>query len=580
VTRAFLFYFVASARNRGRARLARLRKPKYLVSAIAGLFYFYAFFLRFLFQGRRLPRQHLDAAYLPAIEVGTALVLMVFTLLPWILPGRGSGLSFSAAEIQFLFQAPLGRRTLINFRLIKGQIGILFGVAVSTVLMGRGGFLPHPWFLTVDLWLVYSFIALYNTGVHLARTSLSEHGIAGWKRQGGAVVVLVAMAASVTVWLRWFVPAPPAPEEITPLGLAQWVEALAQSGPARWFLLPFRALVRPAFQPSIGALVLSLIPALGILGLLYLWLVQSDARFEEAALERSEALARARESGKARAAVSGRRRPWFRLAPGGPAFVAIVWKNLIGAGRVNPWAGAVIAAGFVTTAAISAFGPPPLRRLVPGIVGSVTAGIAVFTVTFGPLLRREDLRSDLLHSHWLKSAPLPGWSVVLGEVLAPTVVLAAGQWLLLAFAAAFWPGLGGFHPSAYARVMLALGAAILLPAFSLLGILIQNAVTLMLPGWAHLGKEHKQGIEAMGQRLITMAGALVVLLVAVLPSAAVFALFFFVLYRVIGLAVVPLAAAAAVVGLVAEAAIAIGWLGRVFDQFDPSDLPEVLEAGG
>ena len=35
-----------------------------------------------------------------------------------------------------------------------------------------------------------------------------------------------------------------------------------------------------------------------------------------------------------------------------------------------------------------------------------------------PQLLRQDLRSDLLNADLLKAYPLPGWQIVLGEVLA------------------------------------------------------------------------------------------------------------------------------------------------------------------
>ena len=118
--------------------------------------------------------------------------------------------------------------------------------------------------------------------------------------------------------------------------------------------------------------------------------------------------------------------------------------------------------------------------------------------------------------------------------------------------------------------MYALGAFILIPCLSLIGVLIQNAAALLVPGWVALGKAQPQGIEAMGQRMITMIASLVVLLFAVIPGAAVFGFAFLTGYWLLGPAMVPLAALPAAGGLLLEAAVIVAWLGRLFEKFDPS----------
>jgi hypothetical protein len=47
---AFIFLLSRSFVNRTKARLKRLRQPKYLIGALFGLFCFYAYFFRFLFR--------------------------------------------------------------------------------------------------------------------------------------------------------------------------------------------------------------------------------------------------------------------------------------------------------------------------------------------------------------------------------------------------------------------------------------------------------------------------------------------------------------------------------------------------
>lgn len=74
----------------------------------------------------------------------------------------------------------------------------------------------------------------------------------------------------------------------------------------------------------------------------------------------------------------------------------------------------------------------------------------------------------------------------------------------------------------------------------------------------------------MGQRLITIAITTLVLVFAVIPSALLFGAVFLMGHWLLGLAIIPVAAAAAAAGLIAETGLGILWLGRMFDRLDIS----------
>jgi ABC-2 type transport system permease protein len=576
---AFLFYFYATLKNRILARLRRLRQPKYLIPALAGGLYVYFAFIHQSFirvRSRGQPDIRLDFSAAGSMETAFAFGLLIFVLLPWILPARGGGITFTAAEVQFLFPAPLRRRTLLHFRIAKGQLGIIFGVLISTLVFGQGRSLLRTPYLASGLWIVYSFLALYRMGVAMAQASLSEHGWSAVKRQLWTLAGLAGIIVCILVWIRWFIPVPPVLRDSAPEDLLEWFSRLLQAGPLYYLLLPFRALLRPALSRDGTSFLLSLAPALMLLALSYLWVIRSDASFEEASLERSEKAAQRIEARKrgllpAEALRSGRaRRPPFRLASEGFPFVAFFWKNLISSGRVRVSRLLALALAITGATVWVASGGSSSSSIVPAMIGGAAAGIALFVAIMGPVVIRDDLRNDLLHLDLIKTYPVPGWSVVLGEVMAPAAVLACTEWFLLFLAVCFLPGLGNHALPPYQRVVFGMCAAVLLPCFSLLGVLIQNAAALLMPGWIHLGKEHQQGIEAMGQRLI-MAGATgLVLLFAVIPAAILFSMVFLSAYWLIGLAVAPIASMVAAIGLLIEAAVAIVWLGRLFDSFDAS----------
>jgi hypothetical protein len=208
--------------------------------------------------------------------------------------------------------------------------------------------------------------------------------------------------------------------------------------------------------------------------------------------------------------------------------------------------------------------------VAPTLIGSMAGMTAGFLTLLGPMLLRDDLRSDMLEVDLLKTYPIPGWALVLGEVLAPATVLAIGEWALLLIAALLVPGIGKTPLPASQRILVGLSAAVLLPCFTLLGVIIQNAAVLLLPGWVQLGKASRQGIEAVGQRLITLAATLLLLVFAVLPAGVLFAIMFIAGYGLIGLGILPAASVMAALGLLVEAAAGIVWLGSRYDRLDVS----------
>ena len=210
--------------------------------------------------------------------------------------------------------------------------------------------------------------------------------------------------------------------------------------------------------------------------------------------------------------------------------------------------------------------------IMPTMVASMAMTFAAIMTLMGPVLVRDDLRSDLLQIDLLKTYPVSGWRMVLGQVLAPAAVIAAFQWVLILVAALIMPGQGRFLSSPAQRMELALTAAFLLPCFSLMGVLIHNAAALLWPGWVELGKMNRQGVEAIGQRIITMLGAMIALVLSLVPAGIVFAAVFLSGSWLIGMAILPVAALAAALALLAESAFAIAWLGRLYDRFDPSRM--------
>src|ERR1041384_8078688 len=144
---ALLYLQFHSVKNRLLQRFKRLKQPKYLFGAIVGGLYFYFYFFRFLL-GRSASRgQWTGAAPMPAIpqvdplfyESLGALILFVIVLLAWFIPRERASLSFTESEVAFLFPAPVTRRGLIHFKLLRSQLAILFTALFFTLISSRFG---------------------------------------------------------------------------------------------------------------------------------------------------------------------------------------------------------------------------------------------------------------------------------------------------------------------------------------------------------------------------------------------------------------------------------------------------------
>ncbi len=579
-----LFYYQRNWwRNRLLTRVRRLRQPKYLFGAIVGGLYFYWYIFRALGRGGRGVRfspEHQDMA-----QAVAALFLLVAVLLAWILPHSRAALSFTEAEVAFLFPAPIGRRTLIHFKLLKSQTVIFFSAIFMTLIgrsWGGGDFVVRA----LGWWVVFATLNLHSLGSSFARTRLMDRGLSNWLRRILVLGAVGLMAAGIILWLDYTVPPPPpmagGTTDFSRLG--RYANEILHSGPLPYVLFPFRLVVAPCFAANAGQFLLALGPALVVMGLLYWWVIRSNVAFEEASVELSrktaERIAMVR-SGNWQAARKPKKagRSPFQLRPTGLPAAALFWKNLASAGSLVR---ARVLVFLVWMIVIAGFLFLPQTK-PSGDLGTALAfmalGVAAMSLFWGPQMLRCDLRQDLPATDVLKMFPMPGWQVVLGEVLAPATILAAVQWLLLLVAAFLCPNhLGAYSLPLGQRISFALAAAVVLPCVDLIAMLIPNAAVLFFPAWFQLGKDGPRGFETTGQQLILMFGQLLVLALSLAPAAAAFTVVFFLTSRLLPSALsVLLGGAVAAVFLLIEAGIGIRLLGGVFERFDLSG--EVLHQG-
>jgi hypothetical protein len=575
IARALFYYQFHSVKNRLVTRVKRLRKPSYLVGAIVGGLYFYYYLLRAFLRGGG---GAIAPAHRDMLESVAALFLMVIVLAAWIVPHSRSALAFTEAEAAFLFPAPITRRMLINFKLLKSQSAIFFSALLMAVI-GRGFSGGNFLIRAVGWWALLSMFNLHLLGSSFALTMLMDRGISNWQRRAFFLGVAGAAMAGVYLWARAMLPALPGGLGAGDMGrITEYAGQVLQAGPLPYLLFPFRLMVAPYFAADLAQFFLSLGPALGIIGLHYWWVTRANVAFEEASLERSRKDAdrvAALRSGNWRGMEKPKKaaRPPFALGPVGNPAVAVFWKNLVSAGQYVTGRVWLLLVWCAIIAGV-------MLRPRGGHSVDVQMGIlflagmlAVMSLISGPQMLRNDLRQDLPVADLLKMYPMPGWQIVLGEVLAPAVMLAALQWLLVVVAFIFCPP--QFHTHAVllpTRLGVAAAAALVLPFIDLIAMLIPNASVLFFPAWFQLGKEGPRGFETSGQQLILMFGQMLVLAVSLLPAGAAFTASFlaasYFLGHPMGLFLGGLAAAIVLAG---EAALGIKLLGGVFERFDLSE---------
>jgi len=574
-----------SVRNRLAARLRRLKQPKYLAGAVVGGVYFYFYFFRWMFAGRG--RQGLAAVAATPVEPQLyellgALLLFVVVLLAWVLPHQRVALAFTEAEVAFLFPAPITRRGLIQFKLLRSQAGIFLTTVLFAFLTHRFGVGGKMVIHLAGWWLMLSLLNLHFLGSSFALTALMDRGLAHWKRRLAVLAVVLAGVGLVAAWALRALPPLTADRLVDLDAIVDYARQALVSGPLPYLLYPFRLVVRPYLAANALEFLVALGPVVLLLVAHYWWVMRADVAFEEGSVEAARKLAEkvaALRSGKwpgGGRKIKSKRAP-FALASSGPRPVALLWKNLLGAGQAFTLRLWITLAAIAVGVSVGLHGASAESswRLV---AGSIAGMMGIMLLLMGPQIIRQDFRQDLPQSDLLKVYPLRGWQVALGEILAPAVILTGAQWLLLLVAAGgFWRA--GIDLSSALLLAMAGGAAILLPMFNVISLLIPNAAVLLFPGWFQTGKDAPQGIEATGQRLIFALGQLLALVVALVPAGGVFVgilllfKFWFANYAGSLVLAVPAAAAAATVVLTVEAGLGIMFLGWLFERLDISAEP-------
>jgi len=563
--RAVAFLWWASLRNRARKQLQRMRQPKYLVGLVVGGAYLYMMVVRRMSFSRSVEALPPGARSLAELSLGGMLMLTLAAA--WMLGQDRPSLAFSETEVQQLFSAPISRRGLLHYKLARGVVGAGVTSVFTTLFIGRA-VTPH-----VGLFFLGSVLAFVTVNLHVTAASFVRTRLArlGWPGTALRWAVFLGLFAAFCLAVYVAFQAHPFPKGTEGKRLAQeWLPTLLAHPSLQVALWPGRILVAPALAESVGTFLRILPLSLGLLAVHYLWVSVLIVPFEEVVVVRAEEAARQRGQRVSRIGHFVMRKPFFRLSSSGRPEVALLWKNLTAARRMaGPEVVLVLALlGLAVPLGVAVLAPDALTETRQVMAGLYLSFAGMLTV-FGPVSMRSDLRLDLPKLDLLRALPLTGRQVVAAEVLAPGLLLAAMQLGLLLLAVGMVVGTPG-NWGAELWVAGGLGLAPLLPALAIGGVFVQNAAVVLFPAWLPAEGERARGIEALGQRLLTLAGAVVVLMGGLLPAAIVASLVGFALYGWLGVWALPCAGLTAAAGLAVEVSLGVMALGRAFDRMDVS----------
>jgi ABC-2 type transport system permease protein len=573
---------LGALRNRWRRRLARLRKPRYALALLAGAAYLYFVILR------QTGQASMGSIIVPWAETLTALGFTLLAATWWLAPSEMGALAFTPAEAHLLFPAPVTRRALLVWKVLRAQGTILISTVLWVVVL-RGGATTGGWMRALALWGMFSTIHLHRLAVQLAHAARRERHDGrvqrGWKAPLVLAAMGVALVASVWAAREMLAFARTSAELGAALGSA------LEHGPAAWALAPARAAVGPLF--AIGAE--SWLPRMGamlaVLVAHYAWVLGRDVPFEESALAASTALAE-RVSESQRSGRRGRRgRPvaakgrWVSrmLGASGPAALAITWKNVLGwvrSSRPGPVIAGALVFGVINVLISGG------EMTIADLLMPMAVAFGVLLVLFGPGIVRADIRQDLQMLEIMRGWPLSGRAVFGGEIAASALLLLALQlgYALLVAAAAFASGRIAFDVRTVG--MWGAGLVVGLAALDLAHLSLYNLVAVLFPDWVRPDRERMGGIEATGQGMLLFFALLVALLVLLLPPlVAGLATALIVLgtdarvaiaqwehvLETLGAAPVLAAVVTASVVLLVETMGIVWWGGRVLDRMEPLD---------
>jgi hypothetical protein len=453
-------------------------------------------------------------------------------------------------------------------------MSLLFTSLIFALLSGGWSFIQGNAAIRIlGWWIVFSTMSLHITGSSFAMTRWLDRGITQLRRQSIAFGIIAVLTGVSVFWISREWRAPTTEDLVNFSSVANYFVAMPDVGPLHYLLLPAKWLMQPLLAADLRSFLAALGPALLVFAAHYLWVLYSEASFEEGSIVKAKKRAERVAAMRAGNVRLGRSVPKARRTPFDVSSVprvelAFFWKNLLSSAEYLRLRTALI------TALVILVGSQWLAHsdydILRTAIGSVALGIAVYALVFGPLIARQDLRNDLLNADILKTYPLRGWQIVLGEILTPVAIVTVLLWLMLLTAALNFQPRGQWLTNEI-RVWGAVGVALLIPLLCAIQVLVLNAGVVLFPAWMQVGQSRGAGIDVLGQRIFFIAALFITIGAALLPAAVAASAIYFSVQWVVDIPIAAALAAATLLGILCfEIGLGVQWLGKRFENFDLS----------
>jgi len=568
VIATFVEFTLRATRNKIMQRVRRLRDPRYLIGAVVGLAYLWFAFFRNT-RGFSAKRPQLTGDLMVDI---LGLVVLAMMVLAWALPQDSGGLQFSEAEIAHLFPAPLRRRDLLLYKIIRAQPQAL-GSAIAFFIFGW----RRSWLIGV--WAAVSVLSIYFIFVALGRARLKLMHIGFIAR---LVIVSVLLTAVANFAIKDIIKRHPIRKTATYADVRSLIDKPFRTGALNAALFVPRLFSGAAVAPTPATLATSVAGLAGLGFLFFILAARMNVSFEEASIvssaKRAARIERMRSRRSGTPEISVRRfGPLFRLAETGPAEVAIFWKNVIALVRTG--FGIIVLLLALTVLLIGA-AIWTHEQTAYAVIGMLFIFMASFFPIAAPQIFANDLRLDLARSEVLKSYPVVGDRLVAAELAAPLFAIGALD-ALFAVCGSVLIRLGersGKLANFLATPQFIVTVLILtLPVCAVL-LLIRNAMPLYFPAWTIRPADDPRSFVTIGQRIVVLLANLLGLGIAMIPAALVFLPSLWIAWKffsgnAIFVAVATFPAAGVIV---AEVWLGIKALGARFDAMDVSNEFDIV----
>lgn len=354
------------------------------------------------------------------------IALLAITLLSGLLAVTVQrAISFSPAEVNFLFPGPFSRRQLLAYKiLISLAIGLLVSPLVALTMRHHAARALSAW---VGLVLMLMFLQFFATALALLA---SVAGASAFNRS--RKVILISLLAALVAAGFW------AGKEALVLGPTQALEQIEQSPILSVMLTPFRWFVEAFLAQELWPdLIVKAARGLAVnLGLLVL-IFALDAHYLEAAAANSERhyaqIERMRTGGLLAVALSSSGTVRFSL-PSLPWWGGIgptLWRQLLTARR-GPMPLVILLVFYCLALAPILASADPTRHDRGGdwILAGTMCGMTIFLTT----MMAYDFRPDIDRMDFLKMLPIAPSRLVVGQLAAPVLLVSTLQILVLGVA--------------------------------------------------------------------------------------------------------------------------------------------------